>query len=162
MRATIKRSAQAGSFLIEALIGILIFFLGVLTLIGLQANGVAAQTDAQSRIEAANLVDQIIGQITVGVDRSTAATLQASLLTYAYNTATALGSTCAFSGGPNPPATMVAQWNADVDAKFPSSAPTMRQILVDTANGNRVTVTLCWQTASDATPRRHSVVAYVN
>lgn len=160
MPTSIKRNGQTGSFLIEALIGILIFFIGALTLIALQANGIAAQTDAQSRIEAANLADQIIGQITIGANRSSDAAVQASVLSYAYNTTTA--DTCNYSGGLAATNAAIDAWNAAVDAKLPSSTASMRQILVDTGNANRVTVTLCWQTASDASPRRHSVVAYIN
>jgi type II secretory pathway pseudopilin PulG len=58
-----SRRKQRGSFMLEALIGIVIFFLGVLTMIALQASSIAIQTDSQYRAEASNLVDQILGQI---------------------------------------------------------------------------------------------------
>lgn len=155
------RHAQAGSFMLEALIGILIFFIGALAMIALQANGIAAQTDAQYRIEASNLVDRILGEITVGVDRTSAATLQTSLNAYGYNTTTT--ATCNYTGGvqPTAPASLT-KWVADVSSTLTTSNGAMRQILVDTANANRVTVTICWQTASDGAPRRHTVVSYIN
>ena len=156
-----NRRSQTGSFMIEALIGILIFFIGALTMIGLQANGIAVQTDAQYRIEASNLADRIVGEITVGVDRTTTATIQNSLNAYAYNaTRTA---TCNYSGGAQPTApAAIGKWISDVSSILPTSNGTMRQILVETANANRVTVTICWQTASDSTPRRHTVISYIN
>ena len=35
-------------------------------------------------------------------------------------------------------------------------------ILAAWATSNRVTITLCWQAPGDTTPRRHTMVAYVN
>jgi hypothetical protein len=37
----------------------------------------------------------------------------------------------------------------------------MQQILVSTANLNRVTVTVCWQSPQDARSRKHQVITYV-
>lgn len=157
-----NRNTQGGIALLEALIGIVIFMLGALAMIALQANGIAAQTDSQSRIEVSNLVDQIVGEMGVQVDRTNAVALQADLIKYAYNTTT--NGRCNFSGGnaqPTPPAALT-KWIADITAKVPSSDANMQQILVDTVNNNQITVTVCWQSGSDGTARQHSVIAYVN
>ena len=56
---------QAGVMLIEALIGILIFSIGILALIGMQGAAIRNTTDARYRSEASFLANQIIGQMWV-------------------------------------------------------------------------------------------------
>ena len=53
------RHAQSGVMLLEALIAILIFSLGILALIGLQATAISQSTDARYRSEAALLANDI-------------------------------------------------------------------------------------------------------
>ena len=48
---------QRGMFLLEALVGILIFSIGILALVAMQATAITAQADAQYRVEAANRPD---------------------------------------------------------------------------------------------------------
>ena len=62
--------------LIESLLAILIFSLGILALVGLQAAAVKQSADAKYRTEAALLANEVIGQMWVS-DRTTAA-LQAN------------------------------------------------------------------------------------
>jgi type IV pilus assembly protein PilV len=59
--------SQQGVMLIEALIGILIFSIGILALIGMQATAIKNTTDARYRSEAAFLAQQIIGQMWVDI-----------------------------------------------------------------------------------------------
>lgn len=59
------RKRQSGVMLLEALIAILIFSLGVLGLVGIQASAVRASRDAQFRSDAGLLADQLIGQMRV-------------------------------------------------------------------------------------------------
>jgi type IV pilus assembly protein PilV len=56
---------QQGVMLIEALIGILIFSIGILALIGMQGTAIKNTTDARYRSEAAFLANQVIGQMWV-------------------------------------------------------------------------------------------------
>jgi type IV pilus assembly protein PilV len=56
---------QRGSFLLEALISVLIVAFGVLGLIGLQARAIQNVDDAQYRGEAAYLASALIGQMWV-------------------------------------------------------------------------------------------------
>lgn len=58
-----KEKKQRGVMLIEALIGILIFSIGILALIGMQSTAIKNTTDARYRSEAAYLANAIIGQI---------------------------------------------------------------------------------------------------
>ena len=60
---------QAGVMLIEALIGILIFSIGILALLGMQGAAMKNTTDARYRSEAAYLASQIVGQMWVDLDK---------------------------------------------------------------------------------------------
>ncbi len=159
------RKPQQGVFLIEALMGILIFSLGILSLVAIQTSAISAQSDAQYRIEAANLADQILNQMWVSVNRTNAATIQASLVTFRHQTDGAINS-CVFSGTASGNA-LVTAWLGTITGgttRLAGADASMQQILVDTTAGNfnRVTVTLCWRASLDAAPRRHSVVTFIN
>jgi type IV pilus assembly protein PilV len=54
---------QSGVLLLEALIAILIFSLGVLTVIGLQAASIRMAAEAQMRTKAVLLADRLVGQM---------------------------------------------------------------------------------------------------
>lgn len=60
------RKYQSGIMLLEALIAILIFSLGVLGVVGLQASSFAASRDAQYRTDAGLLANDLIGQMYSG------------------------------------------------------------------------------------------------
>jgi len=57
------RTGQKGSYLLEALVAILIFAFGVLGLVGIVAGSIRATNDARYRAEAANLANAIVGQM---------------------------------------------------------------------------------------------------
>lgn len=91
-RPTIPSTRQNGVVLLEALIAILIFSLGVLGLIGLQANMVKNTSDAKYRSEASFIAQREIGFIWAdpnnaasylqnGTDISATSTLPAGTLT---------------------------------------------------------------------------------
>jgi type IV pilus assembly protein PilV len=67
MRAMLDRSrpvgVQHGGFLLEALIGILIFTLGVLGLLALQSRAIGYSSDAQYRGEAAYLANAYVAKM---------------------------------------------------------------------------------------------------
>lgn len=158
---------QRGVFLIEALLGILIFSLGILALIGMQAAAISAQSDARYRIEASNLTEQMQNNIWLSVDRSSTANLATSLAAFQHQaTGTPTSTSCAFSGTASTNALVIA-WATAVQAAttgLPGSASTMQQIVVDTSGGayNKVSITVCWQPPRAATPSRHTVVTFVN
>src|SRR6185369_10766683 len=60
-----RRNPQRGSFLLEALISVLIVALGILGLIGLQARAFQNIDDAQYRAEAAYMANALLGQMWV-------------------------------------------------------------------------------------------------
>jgi Tfp pilus assembly protein PilV len=58
-----SRQQQTGAYLLEALIGSLIFALGVLGIVGLQAASLRTTTDSAMRAEAVFAANQLLGQM---------------------------------------------------------------------------------------------------
>ena len=58
-----SRHRQTGAYLLEALIGILIFALGVLGIVGLQAASLRTTSDSALRAEAIFAANQLLGQM---------------------------------------------------------------------------------------------------
>jgi len=61
--STTSRKQQTGAYLLEALIGILIFALGVLGIVGLQAASLRTTTDSAMRAEAVFAANQLLGKM---------------------------------------------------------------------------------------------------
>jgi type IV pilus assembly protein PilV len=169
------KQRQRGVFLIEALIAILIFSIGILTLVAMQTASIQAQTAAQYRIEAASLADQMTNGIWLNIQRynSTEArpagtpvgAVKAASLTDFQHLPT--GPKCAFTGAASANQ-LVTDWvtaaTSGAATALPGADATMQQILVDTtaAGFNRVSVTLCWKAPNDTTPHSHTVITYIN
>jgi type IV pilus assembly protein PilV len=133
------KKSQGGVALLEALVGILIFSVGILALMGLQAQSIRNTVEAKYRNEAAYLANRIVGQM--WVDRTNIA---------AYDT----------DGGAN--LNMIA-WRNQVAATLPgivaagANSPT-----IDVA-ANQVTVTVFWRMpGADSAVRQLQVVAQIN
>ena len=157
---------QQGFFLIEALIAILIFSLGILGMISMGGVAIAAQADARFRTDAANLANDIASTIRLNVDRTDPVTQQASLNAFQHRPG---GADCAFTGAPSADAALLNWLNRVVTVGpglpgLPGTSATTQQVLVDTtaAGHNRVQITVCWQAPSDRAMRRHVLVTYVN
>lgn len=162
-----KPKVERGFFLLEALIAILIFSLGILGMVGMGGAAIAAQSDAQYRTEAANFANEIASQIALNVDRSNLAT---SLPEFAHQPVD--GGYCVFGGGASTQVPVI-NWVDKVRGAvagtpgLPGATLTSQQIQVDTSptGHNKVTITICWQPPSTivAGPmRRHMLVTYVN
>lgn len=157
------RSRQQGVVLIEAIVGIVIFLIGILAMIALQAVAISAQNDAQYRVEAANMANRILSEISVNVARTNNGVTPASLDAFAHQPD---GTNCNFSGSASTQAA-VTDWvtaltSDSSSTRLPGATAAMQQILVTTGTFNQVTITVCWQTAADAVPRRHTLVSYIN
>jgi type IV pilus assembly protein PilV len=59
------KSLQEGVMLIEALVAILLFTLGIIAVMGLQANSIVQVSQSKYRTDASYLANQIIGQMWV-------------------------------------------------------------------------------------------------
>jgi type IV pilus modification protein PilV len=159
---TIKQ--QKGMLLIEVLIALLLFVIGIMGLVKAMGSSQKTLSDALSRSEASTFSSNIIQTMRVTADNSSAANFKTSLESFRHLTTT--DSPCAFSGTASSNDAVIA-WVADVQTgagRLPGSTAAMQQILVDTsATGfNKVTVTVCWQGPNDIQPRRNTYSAYVN
>jgi type IV pilus assembly protein PilV len=136
------RKGQAGVALLEALIAILIFSLGILTVIAIQASSVKMAGDAQLRTRAALLADQLVGQM--WTSGGSIADLKTNFET---------------SG------TAYSAWLADVRSGLPGIADadddtlsTLPEVTVEELAGadfGRVVITLYWRTPSMSGDQRH-------
>lgn len=130
-----QRRSQRGVMLLEALIAILIFSIGILGIVGLQATAVQQSSDARYRAEAAELVEQLLGRMWTG-DRAVAA-LQAQ-----YNKCTVQASCPGYYA-----------WYQDVQGRLPGvTTSTMPSVTVSSAGGfsnGIVTVSVFWRAPSD-------------
>ncbi|WP_343786418.1 hypothetical protein [Dokdonella soli] len=121
--------AQRGIVLLDALIAIVIFAIGILGMVKLQANAVNFSSDAKYRTDAAMLADQVIGQMW-NADPATLGTVYAS-----------------------PAGTSYLIWNNLV-----ATLPGGTGAIVFGAN-NAVTVTVTWQPPNDTDPAPHRYVS---
>lgn len=140
MDKNIRNTSQRGSVVLEALISILLFSIGILAIVGLQAASIKNVTAAKYRTDASLLVNQVIGQMWVS-DKS-----NATLVTNFSSPAGANYVTWANA---------VAQSLPGVSG-VPANAPT---IAVD-ANNN-ATVTVFWQAPDEAAAHKYTAIAVI-
>ena len=174
MKNPASRDSQCGVFLLEALIAIVIFAIGILAMISMQAVSIAAQNDSQYRIEAEHLIDQLTSQIRIGVahDATTGNVIDSSFAAYAHQPVT--DAACTFSGAASGDA-IVTGWlntvrgldsggSAVAGKGLPGVTPARLQIITNssTAGIYQLRVTICWQAANDKAAHSHSVVAYID
>lgn len=142
-----KPSSQQGVILLEALIGILIFSLGVLALVAMQAVSVSNVSNARYRTEAAFLANEIISEI--WVDRGAN---YSNVPKYAV------------SGGTTGGAPGADRWVQKVRTLLPGSDtyPPEVAIVTPASGGRQVTVTLRWKAPEAVAPSNHVAVAFVS
>jgi type IV pilus assembly protein PilV len=146
MRCRSTATHQRGSFLLEALIAILIFSLGTLGLVGLQAQSIRHVNDAQYQGEAVYLANSVLSKMWSD-DRAT--------LTAKYT-----GS--AGSGG----AGYMTLLELEKDLLLPGVSDTSNPPQIDVVNGPsttsvQVTVTIWWQLPGEATPHNYRTTGVV-
>ena len=127
---------QKGVALLEALVGILIFSIGILALMALQAQSIRNTIEAKYRNEAAYLANQILG--TMWVDRSNLA-----------------GYTTPSGANGN-----MTAWRTQVAATLPGITIGSTNSPTIAVAGRQVTVTIFWQMpGADSAQRTLSVTA---
>jgi type IV pilus assembly protein PilV len=146
----VMRSRQEGVMLLEALIGILIFSLGILALVAMQSVSVSSVSNARYRTEAAFLANDILGS--AWLDRGNSGN-GAGLDTYKY------------PGGNAKP---VAAWVDKVKAQLPGAAtypPTIEIAALGTGAltdpGRQITVTIQWRAPDAVMTSRHVAIGYI-
>jgi type IV pilus assembly protein PilV len=138
-----SRKLQSGVMLLEALIGLLIFAVGVLGLIGMQAAATKATGDAKFRAEATMFAEQLIGQMWADNRASLSADYAGS----------------SGSGGAKYQA-----WVADVTAAgtgLPGAGKVGNKPTVAVDASNTVTITIKWQLPSESFAHSYVTIARV-
>jgi len=138
-----SRTRQSGSMLLESLIAVLIFSMGILAIVGMQASAVKASSDAKYRSDASMVANQLIGQMWVA--NRTQATLQAN-----------------FQGGGGADGPLYTAWLTDVQAALPGAAT--NPPLVTVSQASLVTITVFWIAPGEpvgTTPHNFTVVAQI-
>ncbi|MCX7174331.1 MAG: type IV pilus modification protein PilV [Proteobacteria bacterium] len=136
-------SRQTGSMLLESLIAVLIFSMGILAIVGMQASAVKASSDAKYRSDASMVANQLIGEM--WVNNRTQATLQAN-----------------FQGGAGNDGPLYTAWLADVQAALPGAAANPPVVTVTQAS--LVTITVFWIAPGEpagTAPHSFNVVAQI-
>ena len=133
---------QRGGFLLEALVGILIFSFGILGLVGLQANAIRHVNDAQYRGEAVYLASTIVGRMWT----DNLAQLEAN-----YDTDL---------GGPGYLA-LKELVKTLPGATIAGNEPDIQIVPGPSANSAIATVTIFWQLPGEAQPHNYSTTAVV-
>jgi type IV pilus assembly protein PilV len=142
---TPSRRHQQGVSLLEALISILIFAVGILAVVALQAASIRTSNDAKFRADASYLANQLVGRM--WTDR-------ANLANYAHNANgafvcdTRVGTTVAA-----PANASLNAWLLTVNATLPGGSNGAQRVVVDAAT-NLVTITMCWRAGNDARDTR--------
>lgn len=129
MRPRSAPDAQRGSVLLEALIAILIFSMGILAIVGLQAVSMKAASDAKYRVDASFLANQVLADM--WLDRN-------NLANYVWD-------------GTGAAPTSLTNWMTQVQATLPGTTANPPSITVD--GNNVVTITVRWQ-APDELPHQ--------
>ncbi len=146
MRKPLQPGArERGVMLIEALIAILIFSIGILAVVGLQAVSIKNVTDSKHRTEAAFLANKLLSQMWTDAG---------NIASYAYPG----------SGGVP---TRLTGWVGQVNSRLPAAAsvPPIVTITGPSAAGATVTIQVRWQLPEEQSqglpPHNYTVVAAV-
>jgi len=136
-----------GVMLLEALIAILVFSIGILAVVGMQGVAIKTVTDAKYRSEAAFLANDLLSQMW-----SDTASLGAGSYEY--------------PGSGTVPAKLTA-WKARVDARLPGTASAEPSVAVTnvTAQGGTVKIVIQWRLPEEVNrglpPHNHTVLSSV-
>lgn len=131
--------SQAGSMLLEAFIAILIFSMGILAIVGMQASAIKSSADAGYRSQASLLANELIGTMWV----SNHTTLQTN-----------------FQGTGGTGGAGYTSWYSSVQAlPLPGAAANPPTVTVDPVSG-LVQVTIFWQ-APDSVVHNYALIAQI-
>lgn len=134
-----QRRGQSGAFLLEALVGIMIFAFGILGLVGLQAQAIRNTNDLQYRGEAIQIANAAIGRMW---------TMDRTKLEAFYE-----GD--AGSGGDGYVALLEAAERLPGVKGVDALAPTVVVEAGPSTTSNLVTITVRWQLPGEATPHQY-------
>lgn len=130
------KGQQGGSVILEALIAILIFSMGILAVVAMQAKAVEAASEAKYRSDASMLASELIGQMWITDRTNTTLTTN-------------------FQGGSGTNGATYTTWLAYVMAALPGVTATVNQPTVAIDGSNVVTIVVYWKAPSDTSASAH-------
>jgi len=161
------RDRQKGVMLIEALIAILIFSIGILAVVGMQGVAIKNVTESRARSEAAFFAQALLAQM--WIDQNISGGVNTSNVTFNnYN----------YTGSGSPPARLT-DWVAQVNAKLPGSTVWMPKVTITNpaaipvvnptpaASGADVKIEIFWQSPEEASltppppPHSYTIMASI-
>jgi type IV pilus assembly protein PilV len=144
------KKGQHGIVLLEALIAILIFSIGILGIVGLQATAIKNSGDAKFRADASQLSSELFARMWSS-DR-TSGTLVSN-----YSGTAASGVPAGGAG--------YQSWATDVLGTLPGNIPPVVAATTDNSTatpGTLVTVTISWQAPNDKSPHQQLAQARIS
>jgi type IV pilus assembly protein PilV len=146
-QSSARLNQQAGVALLEVLISILIFSIGIVALLGLQTVAVGTVSDSKIRVDATMIVHKLISEMRAVPRDTTTGQIDNAYLTANY----------ASPAGPG----FVAWRNNDVfnttnpTAGLPGVSATVSPPTVVIDNNNNAVITVFWRTPKDPTLRKY-------
>ena len=134
------RSSQGGVMLLEVLVAILVFSIGILAVVGLQGIAVRTTTDARYRSDAAFLTGELMSQIW---------TDPVNVSQYNYP-------------GAGPVPARMAGWVARVNSRLPGGVAPVVTYSANAQLGEVVDITVGWQLPGEAAAHQHQSRMNVN
>jgi type IV pilus assembly protein PilV len=156
------RDRQQGVMLIEALIAILIFSIGILAAVGMQSIAIKNVTESKSRSDAAFLAGELLAQMWMDQNINPATQINASNVTVANYNYPGSGSIPARLGKISPPT----GWIGRV-TKLPGATTVPPKVTITNAtpSGATVQIQIFWQLPEEASaglpPHSHTVTASI-
>jgi type IV pilus assembly protein PilV len=158
------RAREEGVMLIEALIAILIFSIGILAVVGMQATAIKNVTESKSRSEAAFLAEELTAQMWIDQNISP--------LPVQVNTSNVNVANYNYPGSGSPPARLgtispPTGWIGRVTTKLPGATTVLPKVTITNAtpSGATVKIEIFWQLPEEATlglpPHSHTVMASI-
>jgi type IV pilus assembly protein PilV len=149
-----QQRVARGLLLLEALIAIVIFAIGVLSLVGLQAVALKQTADTQFRNEAANAAQDLLGKL--WMDRT-------NLASYAHQPS---GTACNFSGTASA-ATQVTAWVSRLTSgsnALPGITASKLQVIITpnvTDGSTDVMIRVCWRPPGESVDRSYFLASSI-
>ncbi len=140
-----KRYQQGGG-LIESLIALIVLSVGILGLVGMQANLLQQNTESRVRMQAGFFASSLLGM---------AAANPENVGCYIVNSAASAACTSADAQA------QAASWTTEVMNGLPNAASVPPEVAYDNTNGQLV-VTLRWRVAGDVSVHNFSAVTQVS
>jgi type IV pilus assembly protein PilV len=145
---------QNGSVLIEGLVAILIFSVGILAVVGLLTISTKSAGDAKYRLDASQLANQLVGQMLGSINRSTTSAQQLSALNSNFSSPNGVAYmvwrdsnvTPALPGASAAPPTVIITTTASTSATTPS---------------NQAVITINWQAPNEPTAHIYTTIAQI-